>query len=266
MICQKSKGIIFLLKDKLLYNKGENAEEVCSMKKDRIKLGLRVAILIVIIGILIGFSRFSNTEVDTTYAEKLQNVSVYEAYGDEYRLSSNIDKIKLIRDNDVFQTLDLEEKKEVLMAVGYCEARYLGLCEISIVFADMDDTSLGNYNHETKTITINERPLKNAELTGGSARELCETMFHECRHCYQHLLIELYLDSSPAQRNLILFYNEGVNAWLENMEDYKSGGDTAVEMLDYVGQSVELDAITYSKEEADTLYGEIDKLLNEDVE
>ena len=79
MICQKSKGIIFLLKDKLLYNKGENAEEVCSMKKDRIKLGLRVAILIVIIGILIGFSRFSNTEVDTTYAEKLQNVSVYKA-------------------------------------------------------------------------------------------------------------------------------------------------------------------------------------------
>lgn len=78
--------------------------------------------------------------------------------------------------------------------------------------------------------------------------------------------LELYLDSSPAQRNLILFYNEGVNAWLENMEDYKSGGDTAVEMLDYVGQSVELDAITYSKEEADALYGEIDKLLNEDVE
>ena len=28
MICQKSKGIIFLLKDKLLYNKGENAENI----------------------------------------------------------------------------------------------------------------------------------------------------------------------------------------------------------------------------------------------
>ena len=48
------------------------------------------------------------------------------------QLSENIDIIKLIRDNDTFQALDYEKKCEVVQAILYCEARYLGLCEVNL--------------------------------------------------------------------------------------------------------------------------------------
>ena len=190
-------------------------------------------------------------------------LSVLENYGDEYRLEKNIDTIKLIRDNDTFQTLDYEKKCDVLRAVCYCEARYLGLCKINIVFEDIeDDTLLGTYNHATKTITVNAKPIKDGSLPGGTAEELLITVLHECRHCYQNLLSEMYISATPEQRNLLAFTGEGVNDWITNIGDYKPGDETIEGQMEYYVQPIERDARTYAKAEVQIYYLEIDSILD----
>ena len=118
-----------------------------------VRRNVGVAAVIAVVALPIGLNYFQNDKLNEDYYEKVceeyglnaddiqdgisrneGELSVLENYGDEYRLEKNIDTIKLIRDNETFQTLDYEKKCDVLRAVCYCEARYLGLCNINIVF------------------------------------------------------------------------------------------------------------------------------------
>ena len=158
-----------------------------------VRRNVGVAATIAVIALPIGLSCFQNDKLNEDYYEKVceeyglnaediqggigmsgyeGQLSVYENYGDEYRLEKNIDTIKLIRDNDIFQTLDYEKKCDVLRAICYCEARYLGLCKINIEFEDIeDDTLIGTYNHATKTITVNAKPIKDGNLPGSKSSQ-----------------------------------------------------------------------------------------------
>ena len=247
-----------------------------------------VAATIAVIALPIGLNCFQNDKLNEDYYEKVceeyglnaediqggigisgyeGQLSVYENYGDEYRLEKNIDTIKLIRDNDIFQTLDYEKKCDVLRAVCYCEARYLGLCKINIEFEDIeDDTLLCTYNHATKTIIVNAKPIKDGNLPGGTAEELLITILHECRHCYQNLLSEMYISATPEQRNLYAFTGEGVNDWITNMGDYKPGDETIEGQMEYYVQPIERDARTYAKAETQIYYMEIDRLLSKQTD
>lgn len=226
-----------------------------------------VAAIIVVVGLPVMVRCFPNSskvaEAFQKYQEKGE-LSVSRAYGDEYRLSENIDIIKLIREDDTFQKLDYNEKCEVLKACIYCEARYLGLCEVNIKFDDqMQETVLGSYNHVTKTISINARPIRNGNLSGGSAYELLHTCLHECRHCYQHLLADLYSDVEPSQRNLLAFTGEGVGEWVKNIENYKQDDGTTQGLIAYQMQPLERDAENYARENVRSFYLTIDEVLQE---
>jgi len=175
---------------------------------------------------------------------------VHEVYGDEYRLSANIDTIKLIRDDDTFQQLDYNKKCEVITAVLRCEGRYLGLEEFEIEFKDLDDNTLGQFNPGTYCITINAKQIRDGSMPGGRADEVLNTCLHECRHYYQYLMMELYANATPEQRNLYVFTSEDVRSWLENAADYYSvrQNDTD-EYIKYVLQPLEVDAREYAKSE-----------------
>ena len=118
------------------------------------------------------------------------------------------------------------------------------------------DSLLGSYEHITKTISINAKTLRDGSIPGGSAEELLITALHECRHCYQHLLGELFQKASPLQRNLYAFSNEDVAEWVTNLD-----GD-----LEYRLQVVEWDANNYAVKEANVYYLEIDKFLAENTQ
>lgn len=234
-----------------------------SMQVIRRNVGVAAAIAIMVLQI--GLENVGIQNVTEISGNK-EELSVYATYGDEYMLERNIDTIKLIRDNDTFQALDYDRKCEVLRAICYCEARYLGLCKINIVFKDIEDESLlGAYNHSTKTITINAKIVKDGSLPGGTAEELLVTVVHECRHCYQKLLSEMYINATPQQRNLLAFTDEGVNKWVDNMEAYKSGNTTIVEKMEYYSQPVEIDARAYSQAQVPIYYSDIDRILSEEM-
>lgn len=190
---------------------------------------------------------------------------ITEAYDDRYCLSENIETIKLIRNNDIFQELDYEKKCEVVEAIMQCEARYLGLCKIHLEFAEMEETILGKYISKTKTITINSKPLKDGTKIGGSNEAVLRTVLHECRHCYQELLVDLFKAATPEQRNLYAFTSEGVSLWLQNMNDYYtvSNESDSNGYLHYRNQALEEDARRWEDVEMIDYFNRIDELLDE---
>ena len=224
-----------------------------------------VAAIIVVIVLPVMVRWFPNSSKVAEESQKFQEkseLSVSRAYGDEYRLSENIETIKLIRDNAAFQALDFDKKCEVLKACIYCEARYLGLCEINIEFNDdMEERVLGSYNHATKTISINAGFIKD----GGTAYELLHICLHECRHCYQHLLVDLYREIEPSQRNLLAFTGDGVGEWVKNMANYRQGDGTIEGAIAYQIQALELDAENYTLENVQSFYLTIDDVLEEQL-
>lgn len=209
--------------------------------------------------ILNTFYQISGYETQSSSSE----YGVIEVYGDKYRLSENIDTIKLIRNDDTFQALSYEEKCEVVEALLYCEARYLGLCKVNLEFKELKDSLLGQYDHQTKTIIINSKPLKDGTMPGGTNEEVLGTVVHECRHCYQELLSNLYANASPEQRNLYAFTSEGVAAWIENYKDYDTVTDenNIVEYLNYRNQALEQDARRWEKIELVDYFYYIDELI-----
>lgn len=221
-----------------------------------------LASMIIVIAFPVYFLVIQNVYEDSKKLEA-DDIPVKEVYGKEYKLRENLDTIAFIRDNESFQALNFEEKCEVVEAVIRCEASYLGLCEFDIVFEDMGVNVLGAYNHRSKELSINTRVLKDGTLKGGSAEDVLNTCLHECRHCYQHLMVELYVEVSPEQRSLLAFRGSDVASWVANMEDYKSSYDSQADYTEYLTQALEMDASRYAYAETTTYYREIDTLLRE---
>lgn len=117
----------------------------------------------------------------------------------------------------------------------------------------------GSYNHATKTISINAGFIRD----GGTAYELLHTCLHECRHCYQHLLVDLYREIEPSQRNLLAFTEDGVGEWVKNMANYQQNDGTTTGEIAYQMQAIELDAENYALENVLSFYLTIDDVLEE---
>lgn len=192
-----------------------------------------------------------------------KNILVNQIYGDEYCLKENIDTIKLIRDNDTFQSLNYQQKCEVIEAVLRCEGRFLGLCEFDIVFEDLPDSTLGQYNHWKRQITINAKQIRDGNMLGGSSEEILNTCLHEARHAYQCLLLELYVNATPEQRNLYVFTSLGVGDWIDEIDHENSSFEGIEEYMDYLGQEMEIDARDYAEREVLAYYSAIDELMEE---
>lgn len=232
-------------------------------KINRILLMVRRNAGMAVIGLMIAVPVCNNVAEKKNDAKATEVIQVYEAYGNEYKLGANLDTIKLICDNDTFQKLDYKEKCRVVEAVIHCEARYLGLCKVDIVFDDLGESVLGSYSHTDKRIIINSRMLEDGAMPDISADDVLETCVHECRHAYQHLMVELYREVSPEQRNLLAFREENVASWVNNMADYSSYIGDFEDYMDYLSQALEKDARGYAANEVPEYYREVAKLLAE---
>lgn len=207
---------------------------------------------------------FTNNKVDQSLNIQ-DEIEVDRVYGDQYSLANNIDTLKLIRDNETFQSLSFDSKCDVLDAVVYCEARYLGLSEINVKYNDMDENVLGTYDHSSRTITVNAKQIRNGNLAGGEAHELLHTVLHECRHSYQHHLIDMYCDVGPLQRNLLAFTGNDVDEWIKNFKDYNSCDGSIEAFIAYKTQPVERDAEEYSQRNTRIYLMEIDDALENKI-
>lgn len=202
---------------------------------------------------------FMNGGTKQTYPEEA--LVVFESYGDEYSFENNIDKIKLLRQNETFLALDYHDRCEVIEVFLAAEAKALGLFKIETVFSDvdLDEVTYATYEHNDRVITFNTKYIKNCE----SSELLIKVILHELRHCYQHMCSDIYVKATPEEKNLLVFRESDVAKWAANMNEYHDGDGGVEEYEEYVNQPIEVDAEEWANKEYLTVYEIIDRLVGE---
>ena len=194
------------------------------------------------------------------YKQHTLNKSVYEVnkvYGDECELACNTDRVKCLVDEEEWKNSELTVKQDAITAVIEYYAGYWGIPErFEIEFSDdLAYENKGSYSYRDHLICINNKALKN-----DSAEECLTTAIHEVRHSYQHYMSNVYKKLSPKERNLFAFNDVG--GWVTNMGQYKTPeSDEYESYIEYMCQPLERDARTISRNEANKLVDEINRLI-----
>ena len=185
-----------------------------------------------------------------------------EFYGDDYKMENILDTIRPIRNDTEFQALSYEEKCDVLRMVIYCEAHHLGLGEVHVKFEEIEEnyedifSSGGQFDFDSRTITINSEMVRNDGTKYDPAvctnQRLLTVCIHEARHYYQHLLANLYIYATPEQRSLLVFTENNIKSWAENLYGYFSDIKDMESFETYENQPVEIDARLYAIERLET--------------
>ena len=212
--------------------------------------------------------------LDMSYEERLDSVSMMELRLDEMQLTTdfmpqeyfeyvsdlkqmeqlyNIDCVQNCIKNsncfyvsgraEVFMEGSMETREQLAQEFFEDIKESLKLDQdIPMEFCQMD--SMGGYNPEKNSITLNESYLEHPDPQG-----LLKTINHELEHAFQHAVVEnphLYPEIPPKV----------VAEWKYNMEHYKSAQIYGMEA--YRNQPIEKDAFAFES----YVFSQVNKLKN----
>lgn len=155
-------------------------------------------------------------------------------------------------DPDVWDTLALEQKTDLLQAICDFECMYVLGCESVELHVGVTSkiTVLGEYSHAEKCITISTMHVENENVY-----EVLNTLFHESRHAYQHAMADMYVSVyeyvDDTHKNLMPLAQ--AQRFYENLYDYAAAGD---DFDAYYNQTVEKDSRTWANQRVKTYYYE----------
>lgn len=151
----------------------------------------------------------------------------------------------------VYPKLSTQDKLNALQTLVEIESKALldkyGV--IKIAMGKTEDPVRGYYAHKHKTIVICEEALEDRD-------EAIEVVLHEMKHAHQGYVTD-YLISIGAYENRLLD-NTDLYEWLYEQRNYTSGEDG--DYSGYFGQSIEIDAYSYSNEWKDDLIDYVEKI------
>ena len=180
--------------------------------------------------------------------EKAGTIITETTQGEGETISSNIDTLLLLQQQQ-WSELDASERLRVMKVVADIEANYLGFPAVSVCTQVLEENTLGCYDHETRTITLNL-----THLVSEDAFTMCNVVCHESRHAYQHRLIDIYESLDPQNKQLRLFletsmYSHEFSNYIDGNEDYEA----------YYSQWCEIDSREYAQTAAEEYFRRIEK-------
>ena len=115
-------------------------------------------------------------------------VSAFSSMDDKQALYYNIELCQRLEEQ-AWDTLDLQEKTELLQAISDYECIFILGCEpVRLQIGDTHRKNvLGEYHHATRCITIDEEHVRSDGVT-----DVLDTLLHETRHVYQNNLVDMY--------------------------------------------------------------------------
>lgn len=134
--------------------------------------------------------------------------------------------------------LSEQEQVDALQAICDYECKFeLGCEPVKVVSAYLDsDELLGQYNHLTKTIFINQSHIKNDMVA-----DVVDTLIHETRHAYQHALAEALDRIEPA-----------LDGKAEKLSVFRYASDMRDNLVDYTDADVNYDGYFEQEVECDS--------------
>ncbi|MCR5323146.1 MAG: hypothetical protein K6E85_07750 [Lachnospiraceae bacterium] len=158
----------------------------------------------------------------------------------------NIETISKL-DEDVFATLNREEKLEVFKAVVDIEEYYLGIpYDLKVEIRKLEDHIAAWYEPKERKIVFNL-----VYFDTRTAHELLGDCTHEVRHAYQACLCECYQDMNSKYKGLQPF--QDVPEYIEELKNYTNDGS-----LEYYSQLIEIDSRHYSSDAVEDYYRKIE--------
>lgn len=153
-------------------------------------------------------------------------------------------------DSEIWDTLDVKKRLEILQAVCDYECLYVLGCEPVRINAGItsEKDTLGEYDNSEKSILISAQHVKN-----DSSIDVLNTVLHETRHAYQYALVEMYISVEThvddAHQSLIPFreaqeYYREFNDYCPPKKDYEK----------YYGQEVEKDSRAWARKRIEEYY------------
>ncbi len=189
-----------------------------------------IVIVVSMLGLLFGWA--SKSEI-TQPVEDL-NIGNYEEC-----LENNIDELAKL-DEPVWETLNTDEKIEVIQTLAEVEKSYLGLAvklKISVEPAQTTER-MGYYLKSGEKIVISKHSIEN-----NSSWVIVNTLCHEIYHAYEDKLIDLYIKAEPSEKKLDIF-SDARNYYRE-YKNYISPEDN---YSGYYNQATEADAREHAKQ------------------
>lgn len=165
-------------------------------------------------------------------------------------LADSAETIALL-DENIWTSLTVQEKAEVLQGLANLERSVLGLPnELNVCVVNMKEENLwGYYDDSTHEIVIDMDLLLN-----GSAKDSLRCLVHEAFHSLEHRMVDLYEKTDSSNKNLWIFRK--ANIYAEEFEHYNNGED---DYSDYYEQQCEADARDYAEERVEFYEGLINQ-------
>ena len=163
---------------------------------------------------------------------------------DEWTIANNIDTVLKIKP-DIWKTLSVEERLEVLSVLKNIEIRYLGINhEIHLSADNLEENTLGCYIPNERKIVIDVTHLKN-----DSVDSVVKSLIHEVHHAYSRQQVEVYKILPDEYKNMLMFYN--AQLYEEEYANYIDGDDN---YYGYATQYCERHADAYADDAVESFY------------
>ena len=163
---------------------------------------------------------------------------------EEWTIANNIDTVLKIKP-DVWKTLSVEERLDVLSVLKNIEIRYLGINhEIYLSADNLEENTLGCYIPNERKIVIDVTHLKSS-----SVNEVVHTLTHECHHAYSRQQVEVYKLLPNEYKNMLMFHN--AQLYEEEYANYIDGDDS---YYGYATQYCERHANIYADDAVESYY------------
>lgn len=169
-------------------------------------------------------------------------------------IAKNIDTVLLLQEEQ-WEILNVEERLRVMKIISEIECNYLGITPVNVVSNVLDFGTLGGYNNDTHTITLNL-----SSLVSQDAHTMLHAITHEAYHAYQYELVRLYDSLDPRDQKLLCFsdtekYKEEFTNYIQGIFDYQA----------YASQACEEDSDDYADSAVYDYYRRIDEYLQENA-
>lgn len=174
-----------------------------------------------------------------------------DSHADSVASNNNIDTILKLRE-DIWSDLKVREKINVLKKVADIEKNYLGITnEINVGTANLNGEILGYYSDRTQEVVISTNSLLYDDVY-----MVLDILVHEVYHCYQHRVVDAFINADEQARNLRLFNN--AIYYLDEFSDYKSSTE---DFGSYYEQKCESDAREYAEASVNDYYHRIHEYM-----
>ena len=170
-------------------------------------------------------------------------------------IEENMDELLALQP-DVWRSLDLDERLEVLRVAVEIESLTLGIPQVRVSATSMELETLAYYTPATRTVMLSLE-----HLAFDPVEDVLDSTLHEIRHSYQHRLVELYQSLDEHERNLALFND--ISDYAYEFDHYISGSGKGETFLDYFEQKCEMDSNAFADRTVMNYYNAICAHLEE---